>query len=260
MKLSAKAQAALDKVVARFQSGDLSPISEIARINLPADAPAARWSYSNRVLAYAQTDSLDCRGFRQWEQAGRRVSKGARAGFILGPCTVVKKGKNGDGEDEERPVLVGFRAIPVFAYHQTEGDGDGVSYEPKEPPPLLDVARRLGVEVTWQPVTDDRLGACASDGSRMVIGTHEASVFFHELGHAVHARVNGGSLAGGKVEEKEAVAEFTSCVLMELYGVGDTSGNAWRYIKHFNEKDPLQAVVKALGEVEAILQVLEGGE
>jgi antirestriction protein ArdC len=256
MKLSAKAQTALDKVVARFQSGDLSPISEIARINLPADAPAARWSFSNRVLAYAQTDSLDCRGFRQWQEIGRQVRKGSRAAWILAPCTIKKETDDG----EEKTVLVGFRGISVFAYAETDGDGPGISYEPKEPPPLADVAERLGVRVTWQPVPEDRLGDCASDGSEMNIGTHDASVFFHELAHAVHARVNGGTLAGGKVKEKEAVAEFTSCVLMELYGVGDTSGNAWRYISHFNKKNPLQAVVKALGEVEAILQVLEGGE
>ena len=79
MKLSPKAQAALDRVVNTFKRGDLSPITEVVRLRLGSDAPASRWTFSNQVLAYAQTGELDCRGYRQWQQVGRQVKKGARA-------------------------------------------------------------------------------------------------------------------------------------------------------------------------------------
>ena len=93
MKLSDKAQAALDRVVQQFQSGDLSPIVQVVRLQLPADCPASHWSLGNRVLAYAQSGSLDCRGYRQWQAAGRQVQKGSRAAFILAPHLVTTPGR-----------------------------------------------------------------------------------------------------------------------------------------------------------------------
>ena len=89
MRLSDKAQEALDKVVERFRSGDLSPIVEIARLQRVGDPiPSDRWSLSNRVLAFIQTGNLDCRGFKQWQQAGRHVRKGEQAAYILAPVLV----------------------------------------------------------------------------------------------------------------------------------------------------------------------------
>lgn len=254
MKLSAKAQASINKVIDRFKSGDLSPVTEIARLQLPADAPASNWSFSNRVMAYCQTGSLDCRGYKQWQRSGRQVQKGQGASFILGPCTI-KKTIERDGEEVEQSILVGFKAIPVFAYHQTDGEDAEFDYAPKELPALADVAHRLGVDIRYHPVPGDRLGDCTTDGQQINLGTHKASVFFHELGHAVHARIN-GKLESGQDSHQETVAEFTACVLAELYGYDDTSGNAWKYISKYND-DPLKAIMKALGEVEKIIEVLE---
>ena len=146
MKLSANAQATLDKVVERFRSGDLSPIVEIARLQRTGDPiPSDRWTLSNRVVAYCQTGSWDCRGFRQWQQVGRHVRRGAKASFIFGPVLVRHK----DPETgEEVPVLVGFKTIAVFADHQTEGkELPVVSHAPRELPPLADVAERMGIDV-----------------------------------------------------------------------------------------------------------------
>ena len=50
-------------------------------------------------------------------------------------------------------------------------------------------------------------------------------------------------------------AEFTAAVLMHLYGLGDRTGNCWRYIQNY-APDPLQAIVKALGTVEKVLALL----
>lgn len=257
MKFSTKAQAALDKVVTRFQAGDLSPIIEIAKLQLPPNAPARKWTFGNRVLAYAQTDSLDCRGFKQWQQVGRHVSRGASAAYIFGPRNITKRETNADGDEEKRTVLVGFNPIPVFAYTNTEGETlPDADYMPKELPPLTDVAKRMGVKVTWQPTPEDQIGDCTIDGGKINVGTHDTKTFFHELAHAVHARINGGALKGGQVATQEIVAEFTATVLMELYGYGDRSGNTWRYIEHYSD-NPVTAIVKALADVEQVLEVLE---
>jgi hypothetical protein len=253
MKLSDKAQAALDKVVSRFQAGDLSPVVEIIRFRRPEETPSSKWTLSNQILAYIQTGSLDCRGYRQWQQVGRHVERGSKAAFILAPCLVTV-------EDEEtggtKDILRGFRGIPVFAYHDTDGDplAEEIDYTPKELPPLVDVAERLGISISWQPTPADRLGDCKVDGSRINIGTHDTSVFFHELAHAAHAKVN-GRLKGGQHAGQETIAEFTACVLMQLYGIEDRSGNAWQYIANY-ATDPIQAIVKALTTVEKVLEVL----
>jgi hypothetical protein len=50
-------------------------------------------------------------------------------------------------------------------------------------------------------------------------------------------------------------AEFTACVLMEVYDLGDRSGNAWRYIQAY-ASNPIQAIARALDTVEKVLEVL----
>src|SRR5262245_42884984 len=52
---------------------------------IPASAPSSRWTPTNQLLASIQGHAYDPRGFRQWQEVGRRVKKGARAGYILGP-------------------------------------------------------------------------------------------------------------------------------------------------------------------------------
>lgn len=250
MKLSDKAQASLDRVIERFKSGDLSPITNIARFEIPENAPCFKWSFSNKVLAYIQSGELDCRGFNQWQDAGRKIKKGTKAAFILRPRTM-KLEKEGQ---EPEVICIGFASIPVFPASGTEGEGTLAAYQPKELPPLYDVAKKLGVEVRYMPVSPDKLGSCKPDGTCITIGTEAPEVFFHELAHAIHAKID-GSLKSGQDTAQETVAEFTSSVLMDLYGLNDTSGNTWQYIKMY-ANDPLEAITKAMATVEKVLQVL----
>ena len=252
MALSKKAQGAIDKVVARFQEGDLSPVVNIARIRMDESAPAGRWSFSNQVLAYAQTGTLECRGYKQWGKAGRTVKKGSRAAYILGPRMVKIEDKE-TGED--KMLLRGFVGIPVFGLGDTEGEPIP-GYDPCELPPLYDVADRLGLAVTWGPMAQ-ALGNCDTKGTKLNVGAHDAAVFFHELGHAVHARLS-GQLKGGQHEDQEVIAEFVSCVLMHLYGHEDRTGNAWRYISGYAaDNKPMVAIQRALRDVGAIVAWIE---
>ena len=104
MKLSAKAKARMDEMLARFQAGDLSPLVAIAKTKVDPQAPAFRWSFSNKVLAYAQTGDLDCRTYKQWQEAGRQVKKGSQAGFIFTPRTIKEEKEDGT----EGYKLIGF--------------------------------------------------------------------------------------------------------------------------------------------------------
>lgn len=248
MNLKPKAQEALAEVIAKFEAGDLSPLVEVSRLHLPEDAPASRWTLSNRVLAFAQSQSLDCRGYKQWQEAGRQVRKGESSAYILAPRMIQKEKDNGEKEAQLR----GWLALPVFGYTQTDGDDDTeLDYTPAELPPLHDVAVALGIDVRWQPTPETILGNCDRAGTEINVGTHDAKTWFHELAHAIHARI-GGTLKGGQDTHQETVAEFTATVLMWLYGFGDRTGNCWSYIKFYSD-DPLHAIVKALGDVEKIL-------
>ncbi len=257
-RLSDKAAAALDRVVARFRDGDLSDIVTVAWIKRdPSDSlPASRWTLQNCILAYAQTGTLDCRGYRQWQAAGRQVQRGASAAYILGPCTYTTETE--DGEKVTR--LRGFTSIPVFPVFATEGEEQpaAIDYtpDPDALPPLLDVAAALGISVDWVPLVDSTsaLGAHLPGLDKILLGSADPSVFFHELAHALHKRTCAGDPTR---EQKETVAEFTACVLSWLYGAHDTTGNAWQYIEHYNPADPLSAVMAALADVAHILEALE---
>ncbi|WP_202320377.1 zincin-like metallopeptidase domain-containing protein [Archaeoglobus neptunius] len=54
----------------------------VFRVN--GNKPSDNWSFFNRMLMFAH-GTTDARGFRQWQQVGRRVKKGAKAFHILVP-------------------------------------------------------------------------------------------------------------------------------------------------------------------------------
>lgn len=248
MKLSEKATTSLQRVIEKFQAGDLSSITSILRIKLPDDAPARKWSFRNKILAYAQAGHLDCRGYKQWQEFGRQVSPGPGAVYILGPRMIKVTDEQTGKETME---CRGFVSIPVFSPEETEGDTPLPSYAPAEPPPLMNVAVKLGMQVEYMPVAPDRLGDFTGAKNRIRLGTTDPAVWFHELAHkAHHATDEDYRLLG--TEEKEVVAEFTACVLADLYGY-DRTGNSWAYIAHYAPDDPLQAVYDALGKIEPVI-------
>ena len=85
-----------------------------------------------RLLQFL-SDTFDARGYRQWQEAGRQVKKGAKAQHILG--TKVKKitDTDDDGQNIDKVVVTGFYTIPVFRVEDT--DGEPLPYEPPSPPP-----------------------------------------------------------------------------------------------------------------------------
>jgi len=255
-RFTRKARDSLDKVLEAFRDGSIAARCAVATYPVP-DIPANHWSLNNRWLALIQTGDADCRGFRQWEQAGRHVKKGARAAFILRP-RIIKRENQTTGEDE--PVCVGFAAVPVFAAHQTEGES--LAYEQLAPPtlPLLDVAREWDIEVATQGFLGGYLGyfrhRADSEDQKIVLCSPDATVFFHELCHAAHLRVR-GELKHGQDPLQEIVAELGAEVLRRILGSDtDTSGNSYAYIERYAEKKKLSvldACLKVLNETAKVV-------
>lgn len=253
MKLSPHVEQSLTRVIEKFKSGDVSPIHAVIQMQLDPNAPANRWSFCNKVLAFAQAGELDCRGFMQWKEMGRYPKKGSRAVYIIKPITAKRKTVE-NGEEKEDVVCIGFGTVAVFPASATDGEGDIPSYQPRKVPPLTDIAQKLGIDISYVPIANTILGDCTLDGTKIRLNSADPAVFFHELSHAIHARIEGG-IIGGQQRGQETVAEFAAAVLMDFYGFTDHTGNAWKYISRY-AKDPLEAITKALATVEQVLAFL----
>lgn len=250
---TAKAEESLHKVIEAFRLGEIAERCALATFPCP-DIPAAAWSLNNRWLALIQSGEADCRGFRQWEEAGRKVRKGARAVYIFRP----RVKKTGEGDDE-KIVCTGFSPLAVFAVSSTEGEP--LTYEAPSIPelPLMNVALAWGVQIKAQPFTKRFYGTF--DGARKTITlcSPEVGVFLHELCHAAHSKIK-GPLKGGQDPMQEIVAELGAEVLRRLLGSEkDTSGLSYAYIESYAvrmKQSILTACLKALRETADVVALI----
>jgi hypothetical protein len=214
-----------DKLMQRFESGDVSDLIQAALIQRKAgdggDVPCLSWSWSNRVIALMSGTS-DARGYRQWQAVGRQVKAGTKALHILAPRTRKFTEEDDDGNETEKVVITGFAPVAVFRLEDTEGDDLPVpaDYTPHALPPLYGVAGALGIDVRYHsaPKSPTWLGRYSRRGSaeQIHLVTDDESTFLHELAHGAHRRVvvaRGGKWQGGQDPKQEAVAELSATVL-----------------------------------------------
>jgi len=148
--------------------------------------------------------------------------------------------------------VTGFHAIPVFRAEDT--DGEPLPYEPATPPPLADVAEQFGLSVSYQTFASRYYGYYQGESKRIVLASHEYKVFFHELAHAAHERVEGG-LKGGQVPDQEIIAELTAATLAQMYCPEANIGFSYEYVKSYAEKSKKSidraclAVINTVGKV-----------
>lgn len=232
MNDSEKAKVCLQKIVELFKQGNIPKALAVATIPPQSDIPSAKWSISNRLLQFL-ADTSDARGFQQWKSAGRKVKKGVRAFHILGPKARTIKDTDENGQEAEKTIVMGFFIIPVFRAEDT--DGQPLPYEPATPPPLADVAEEFGLSVSYQTFASRYHGYYQGESKRIVLATHSAQVFFHELAHAAHERIE-GKLTGGQVPGQEIIAELTAAVLAQMYCPEANLGFSYEYVQSYAEK------------------------
>jgi len=219
------------------------------------DVPCRKWSWHNQLIA-ALSGTVDARGFRQWNQAGRKVKKGSHAIWILAPC--IRKVLDAEGE-KERSIVYGFRSVPVFAVEDTEGDPlpereDGFANWVRDLP-LLEVAEAWGITVnTYTGGGHNPLGyyRYSSSGSQAImLGVENLATWSHELVHAADHRLT--NLKGEKWH-KEIVAELGGAILLQCLGKPHEAdlGGAFGYIQSYAEeanKDTVHACILVLDRV-----------
>lgn len=261
------AEDALSAILEMFESGDVPErIASTVIARLEGLAPMASWSLGNQLLAL-RAGTTDARGYRQWQGVGRYVAKGERAVWILAPCTrKVTETDAVSGETTSRPIVTGFKCIPVFAYESTEGMPiERENFDPPQLPPLHEVAEALGVSVEYAPAPHgcDYQGFYQPDKDRIVLVTHAERTFFHELAHAAHRRVlqaRGEDLTNGQNASQEIVAETVAATLCKLYGFDGYIFAGREYVAAYAEAakigSPAKAAIKCLADVQATLYLI----
>lgn len=253
MNDSKNAQTCLKQIVDMFREGNAPKALAVVTITPQTDIPSAKWSLSNRVLQFL-ADTSDSRGFRQWQEAGRKIKKGCKAFYILGPKTRMITDTDENGEETEKAVVTGFFAIPVFRAEDT--DGAPLPYEPASPPPLADVAEAFGLSVSYQTYASQYYGYYQSSSKKIVLATHSAQVFLHELSHAAHHRIE-GQLQGGQVPSQEIIAELTAATLAQLYCPDVNLGFSYEYVKRYAEKSKKSIERACLAVINTVGRVLD---
>ena len=252
MNDSEKAKVCLQRIVDLFKAGNIPQALAVATLPPPSDIPSAKWSVSNRILQFL-SDTSDARGFRQWHNAGRKIKKGAKAFHILGPKARTITETNEDGMEAEKVIVAGFFAIAVFRAEDT--DGEPLPYEPASPPPLADVAEKFGLSVSYQTFAGRVYGYYQGDARKIVLATHDVRVFFHELAHAAHHRIE-GELQGGQNPSQEIIAELTAATLAQMYCPQANLGFSYAYVKDYAKQSNKSIERACLGVINTVGKVL----
>jgi antirestriction protein ArdC len=244
-------------IIASFEQGDIPEVVAYSIFPIP-NIPSAKWSLLNRTLMFL-AGTQDARGYRQWQQVGRYVKKGAKSFRILVPC-IVKTENEENGEFEH--LLKGFMCKPVFRVEDT--GGEPLDYEQIELPdlPLMEKAKEWGIIVKAISGNYRYYGYYSSNRKEIALATPEESIFFHELAHAAHERVN-GSLKSGQDPIQEIVAELSAAALCRMVGKkhDNSLGNSYRYIQRYATDLNLTihiACLKVMSETEKVLNTIIG--
>lgn len=202
------------------------------------------YSFRNILVAKAQyPNATFLASFKRWNELGRKVKKGSKAIRIFAPR--FKKVENEDGEEETQ--LIGFIAVPVFDYSQTEG----------EPLPIDKIKINLEGDcpearkiIKWAEIIAKRdecpvIYGDANGANGYYVPTfheivieqslsinHRAKTLVHELVHSKIHRYDTKS----STQEKEVVAEGTAFIVCKFLGL-DTSDYSFRYVYSWGGKD-----------------------
>ena len=247
----------LNNILEAFESGNIPEAVAYSMFPIP-DLPSSKWSLLNRITIFL-SGTTDARGFRQWNEAGRHVKRGANAIYILVPRMIKREIASEKGESEEEEALAGFMAKPVFRVEDTEGQP--LDYQQLELPalPLMERAKEWGLTVRAVPGNYQYHGYFSQDKQEIGLASKDEAVFFHELAHAAHLRIV-GDLKTVPPWEKEVVAELAAAALCKILGKDSNHmGTSYQYIKHYADQEglgPVKACLKVINQTEAVLTAI----
>lgn len=259
-------QDAVDKLMHAFETQNFPKAvayTIIRRNEAEVPVPFDSYSLLNKLIAIYVGHTNDCRGYKQWSDVGRHIKKGAKSFRIIAPLS--KKIEETDavtGNKKEKTIICGFKAVPVFADHDTEPDdpkNDSIykfDYTPCQDklPYFINVAKALGIAVKWRPIDSRSALGWYSPASNSITMTSSDNInFFHELAHAIHDSFE--PLIDVPNDKAEAVAETTAAVICAMLGVeGYHQKDSFQYIQNYCEDKTPQGVLKKISSVLTIVE------
>ena len=247
----------LNSILEAFESGNIPEAIAHSMFPIP-DLPSSNWSVLNRINIFLSR-TTDARGFRQWNNVGRHVKRGAKAIYILVPRMIKREIASETDETREEEVLSGFMAKPVFRVEDT--DGEPLDYEQIELPelPLMERAKEWGLSVKAVPGNYQYHGYFSQDKKEIGLSSKDEAVFFHELAHYAHHLIV-GDLRTVAPWEKEVVAELAAAALCKIVGKDSKYfGASYQYVKHYAEQaglSPVKACLRVINQTEAVLALI----
>lgn len=220
----------------------------IKRADSDTEKPSDRWSILNQLIMLNTGKTTDARTYKQWNEVGRYVKKGAKAFQIIAP--IVKKVKTDDDEEEAR--LIGFRGMSVFSVENTEGKEITIAdYTPKtvdiNAEKLIRITEKLGCTVSYLPYGGKVLGTYNPSERKIILRSEDYDVLAHEVGHFLHDVTEGINSVDRNTAE--VIAELTSAVLCEMNGVHGYERQSFYYIREYSRANDAKAVIKAINKV-----------
>jgi len=237
MASSDRIKEAMETLLKIFKEDNLEKVARA--VFRGGDIPADKWSFLNRVLMYLN-DTEDARGFRQWQAVGRHVKKGSKAFYILAP--MIKKVID-EETTEEKQILAGFKAIPVFRIEDTEGEPViSQNFEVNIPYEFNGIIQELGLKVRPVRFCGSAYGSYNLLNKEIKLASPEIEVFLHELSHAVDDRLTG--LKIGQRKDQEVTAEFSAAVIAHLMGYKIPLGNVREYIENYSFRELMSCLAR----------------
>lgn len=249
-----KVKDAMDRILEMFKSDNLEVMAR-AVFKYPEGStyakPSDNWSFINRMLMLIN-GTEDARGFRQWKESGRSVTKGSHAFYIFAPKMAKVKDEK---TQEERTILTGFMTIPVFRYEDTEGEAipEAPQFEFKIPQNFDSIIKELDLKIKTAPA-HDAYGYYSPSQKVITMCSPDFSVFLHELAHAVDTQVlKNEKQARGQEADREVTAEFSAAVLAHMLGYKIALGNSKKYIESYSLKE----LMRQLNRCEKVILLLD---
>lgn len=278
-KIQHASQCVLD-LIENYELGEI--ITKITFKRLATDKPIDTWSMFNQISCLSSylaiheeskvdqaIHQMDFRGFKQWKSVGRHVLKGQHAiGMILTP-RFKKEEDKGTGKESQK--LIGFMAVPVFEYTQTEGEPLETQNDSRNDIirafNFMDVADKMGVNVIAKPGNNRYFGAFNHTHNVIELCTPDELTFYHELAHAVDNHVMheryGKGLKGGQHVDQEIVAQFSANVLAYMTGrkIEHTTAYTKQYLEGYIEGDLTKGVMELIHRIETVVGfIIENNE
>ena len=253
-------------LIAQLEAGH----SETLTAFLRAMAIFREYSFGNSMaIARQRPTATRVAGMYAWNQLGRFVNKGEKGIAILAPV-IGKRSKHAKHADDEvennRPALLGFRRVYVWAEEQTHGaplpelervTGEAGSYLDR----MREYVQAQGIELEYSESIAPALGAAYGNSIRILPGqtkAEELTTLIHEVAHL--SLKHGDRRTATTKTVRETEAEAVAFVVAQGIGINAAQSASYIQLYHGNAALLMESLELVQQTAASILSALKADE